>query len=122
MEVSGSNLFRAASVLLLLLLAAVYVGAMDAGDDVLNWAVKQGHCSGSIGGCFDKEEEMLMDSESNRRSLWWKKTYISYGALTRDRVPCAKRGVPYYNCGRGSQANPYTRACTRITRCARDTG
>jgi len=122
MVVSGSSLVRVVLGLLLLLLVAVSVGAMDAGDGVLNWTAKQIQCSGSIGECLDEDEEMLMDSESNRRSLWWKRTYISYGALARNRVPCQKRGVSYYNCRRGSQANPYHRGCSRITRCARDTG
>jgi len=123
MVVSGSSLVRVVSGLLLLLLVVVSVGAMDADDGLLNWTAKQRQCSGSIGECFDEEEEeMLMDSESNRRSLWWRRSYISYGALSRDRVPCRRRGVSYYNCRRGKQANPYTRGCSRITRCARDTG
>jgi hypothetical protein len=49
MVVSGSNLLQAVLGMLLLLLAvAVCVGTMDADDGVLNWAVKQQQCSGSI--------------------------------------------------------------------------
>jgi len=77
-------------------------------------------CNGRIGDCFP-EEEMLMDSEINRRNLRRRRSYISYGALVRDSVPCGRRGRSYYSCA-GKQANPYRRPCTKITRCARDTG
>ncbi len=46
-------------------------------------------------------------------------TYISYGALGKNNVPCSKRGLSYYNCQPGAQANPYTRGCSVISRCAR---
>lgn len=121
MGISGSNLVRVVSGLMLLLLAVLCVGAMDAGEVEQNWAAKQ-QCSGSIGECFQEEEEMGMDSESNRRSLVKKKFYISWQAMSRNNVPCSKRGFSYYNCGRTTLANPYTRGCTKITRCDRDTG
>ncbi|KAM3299451.1 hypothetical protein ACQJBY_040772 [Aegilops geniculata] len=47
--------------------------------------------------------------------------YISYAALRADAIPCDKRGQSYYtNCGSMQQANPYTRGCSAITRCARN--
>ncbi|KAF6991322.1 hypothetical protein CFC21_008418 [Triticum aestivum] len=47
--------------------------------------------------------------------------YISYAALRADAIPCNKRGQSYYtNFGSMQQANPYTRGCSAITRCARN--
>ncbi|KAI5650745.1 hypothetical protein M9H77_36750 [Catharanthus roseus] len=76
-------------------------------------------CRGSIGECLteDGDEEFQMDSESHRRILYWRRRYISYGALFRDRVPCSRRGRSYYNCRPGAPANPYHRGCSTITRC-----
>ncbi|KAK6245227.1 hypothetical protein SCA6_008317 [Theobroma cacao] len=60
-----------------------------------------------------------------RRSLYWKRMhyYISYGALSANRIPCPPRsGRSYYthNCFKAREpANPYTRGCSRITRCRR---
>lgn len=76
-------------------------------------------CEGSIGECFE-DDEMQMDSEINRRVLAGR-SYISYRALRANSVPCSRRGASYYNCRSTSQANPYRRSCTRITRCARST-
>ncbi|XP_060200528.1 rapid alkalinization factor-like [Lycium barbarum] len=77
-------------------------------------------CDGSIGECLaDDSEEFSMDSESNRRMLAYRRRYISYGALSRNRVPCSRRGASYYNCRPGAQANPYRRGCSAITRCRR---
>ncbi|KHN02967.1 hypothetical protein glysoja_004387 [Glycine soja] len=59
-----------------------------------------------------------MESESNRRILAGR-SYISYGALRRNTVPCSRRGASYYNCRPGAQANPYSRGCSAITRCRR---
>ncbi|CDO98876.1 unnamed protein product [Coffea canephora] len=67
----------------------------------------------------DDQEELEMDSETNRRILYWRRRYISYGALTRDRVPCSRRGYSYYNCRPGRPVNPYNRGCNAITRCRR---
>ncbi|GAV74901.1 RALF domain-containing protein [Cephalotus follicularis] len=64
------------------------------------------------------DEELAMDTESNRRILAATR-YISYGALRRNSVPCSRRGASYYNCRLGGQANPYSRGCSRITRCRR---
>ncbi|KAF3326808.1 protein RALF-like 19 [Carex littledalei] len=59
------------------------------------------------------------DTSENRRGLAYRRRYISYEALKKNRVPCNRRGKSYYNCKRGRQANPYRRGCSFITRCAR---
>ncbi|KAK6923046.1 Rapid ALkalinization Factor [Dillenia turbinata] len=70
---------------------------------------------------FDGSDEV----EDPRRSLFWRATryYISYGALSANRIPCPPRsGRSYYthNCYKArGPANPYTRGCSRITRCRR---
>ncbi|RDY05643.1 Protein RALF-like 33, partial [Mucuna pruriens] len=61
------------------------------------------------------EEEFQLDNEINRRILASKK-YISYSAMQRDSVFCSHRGVSYYNCQLGADANPYQRGCSAITR------
>jgi hypothetical protein len=50
-------------------------------------------------------------------------TYISYGALMANSVPCSTAGASYYGCASSSSgpANPYSRSCTFITACARVT-
>ncbi|CAA6668209.1 unnamed protein product [Spirodela intermedia] len=48
--------------------------------------------------------------------------YISYEFLRADVVPCNRPGIPYYNCHAMPRANPYSRGCLTITRCARDSG
>jgi len=80
-------------------------------------------CRGSVAECGllvgqDDDAEFLMDSETSRRILAGR-TYISYGALRRNTVPCSRRGASYYNCRPGAQANPYSRGCSAITRCRR---
>nr|KJB63862.1 hypothetical protein B456_010G020800 [Gossypium raimondii] len=61
----------------------------------------------------------------DRRSLYRKhiRYYISYGALSANRIPCPPRsGRSYYtpDCFKARKAvNPYTRGCSRITRCRR---
>ncbi|KAJ0976886.1 hypothetical protein J5N97_012360 [Dioscorea zingiberensis] len=69
---------------------------------------------------FEGEEE-----KNGRRALFWQRVhyYISYGALSADRVPCPPRsGRSYYthNCyhARGP-VHPYSRGCSAITRCRR---
>lgn len=84
-------------------------------------------CRGSMAECLaageaDEDElglglEFDMDSEINRRILATRRRYISYGALSRNTVPCSRRGASYYNCRAGAQANPYSRGCSAITRC-----
>uniref|UniRef100_A0A0C9S3P2 TSA: Wollemia nobilis Ref_Wollemi_Transcript_28556_534 transcribed RNA sequence n=1 Tax=Wollemia nobilis TaxID=56998 RepID=A0A0C9S3P2_9CONI len=115
-----------AKILMLCLLAVIFVTQVTAGKiwgdgDLLAFNKGFGNkkCDGLIGECFP-EEEMMMDSESNRRILATRQ-YISYGSLRADAVPCGQKGTSYYNCRSSGQANPYQRACTVITRCARDT-
>ncbi|KAK4434418.1 protein RALF-like 34 [Sesamum alatum] len=72
-------------------------------------------------------ESELEEEGLPRRSLYWKsparKYYISYGALSANRVPCPPRsGRSYYthNCFRArGPVHPYTRGCSAITRCRR---
>ncbi|CAD5336075.1 unnamed protein product [Arabidopsis thaliana] len=65
------------------------------------------------------------DGVTDRRSLYWRRTkyYISYGALSANRVPCPPRsGRSYYthNCFRArGPVHPYSRGCSSITRCRR---
>lgn len=100
-----------------------FAAGSEAGAEMEAWSLwdskPRAGCNGLIGECFE-DEEMLMDSEINRRILAGK-TYISYGALRSNSVPCSRRGASYYNCRSGGQANPYGRSCTQITRCARST-
>ncbi|KFK39677.1 protein ralf-like 24 [Arabis alpina] len=80
--------------------------------------------NGEIDAMLDRngviEEEMMMPSEISRRVMMMRKQYISYATLRRDMVPCQKPGASYYAC-RSGQANSYSRGCSIITRCARDT-
>ncbi|KAI3947726.1 hypothetical protein MKX01_034391 [Papaver californicum] len=69
----------------------------------------------------DISEESIM-----RRALYTRQKhvyYISYGALSANRVPCPPRsGRSYYtnNCYNARQpAQPYSRGCSKITRCRR---
>ncbi|KAM3363509.1 hypothetical protein P3S68_018363 [Capsicum galapagoense] len=76
-------------------------------------------------------EELASDDfgspmEMNGRSLLWHrmfKYYISYGALSANRIPCPPRsGRSYYthHCFSATgPAHPYTRGCSAITRCRR---
>ncbi|GKB96034.1 rapid alkalinization factor [Tanacetum coccineum] len=84
-------------------------------SDNTNWMTSP---STSTIGDLD-EMEFEMDSESSRRILATNRRYISYGALSKNNVPCSRRGASYYNCRSGGQANPYSRGCSRISRCRR---
>eukprot|EP00249_Psilotum_nudum_P003727 c17217_g1_i1 orf=542-943(+) len=68
--------------------------------------------------------ENFLGSTERGRLLWAHRSYISYGALTADRVPCpAMSGRSYYtsDCYKSNgPVRPYTRGCTAITRCWRD--
>ncbi|XP_059457598.1 protein RALF-like 34 [Corylus avellana] len=71
-------------------------------------------------------DDNMDGGSSGRRSLFWHgvvKYYISYGALSANRIPCPPRsGRSYYthNCYKArTPANPYTRGCSRIARCRR---
>ncbi|KAL5777739.1 hypothetical protein ACOSP7_010665 [Xanthoceras sorbifolium] len=78
-----------------------------------------------VGNDVDDEEQDHAGIDIARRSLYRKAKhyYISYGALSSNRVPCPPRsGRSYYthNCFKARQpSNPYTRGCSRITHCRR---
>ncbi|XP_009393214.2 rapid alkalinization factor-like [Musa acuminata AAA Group] len=109
------------AVLLLLVAAAGLTPAAAAadggagGDLPLGWIPSLSGCRGSIAECL-AGEEFDLGSEVSRRFLATS-SYISYGALKRDTVPCSRRGASYYNCRPGAQANPYSRSCSAITQC-----
>ncbi|KAG1369835.1 protein RALF-like 34 [Cocos nucifera] len=71
------------------------------------------------------EGELDEAAKDNRRALFWRRVryYISYGALSANRVPCPPRsGRSYYthNCYRArGPVHPYHRGCSAITRCRR---
>ncbi|GFP82597.1 protein ralf-like 34 [Phtheirospermum japonicum] len=76
----------------------------------------------------EDEDEDEDEDGLPRRSLYWKASaprryYISYGALSANRVPCpARSGRSYYthNCFRAQgPVNPYSRGCSSVTRCRR---
>lgn len=77
----------------------------------------------SVGDLIGEDNEMLLESESDRRQLRRAppRRYISYKALKANQVPCGRRGHSYYNCQNRQKANPYKRGCSAITNCARDT-
>ncbi|XP_056161232.1 rapid alkalinization factor-like [Syzygium oleosum] len=118
---------------LLLVAACLALSARASASSPLDFAAavmpySAGECGGSFAEClvgggggggewgWGEEEELAMDSETNRRILAARR-YISYGALRRNAVPCSRRGASYYNCRPGAPANPYSRACSRITGC-----
>ncbi|CAN1169045.1 Protein RALF-like 34 [Linum perenne] len=75
------------------------------------------------GGEFEEDEEDEGGEKRGRELYWrrWPHYYISYGALSANRVPCPPRsGRSYYthNCFKTrTPVNPYTRGCSRIARC-----
>ncbi|KAL2941023.1 Protein RALF-like 33 [Bienertia sinuspersici] len=83
----------------------------------------QPECNESMGECMAGDEldefEYMDESETNRRDLRWRFSFISYGVLNRNRVPCSRRGASYYNCRPRARANPYRRGCNVISRCWR---
>nr|GMC71361.1 rapid alkalinization factor-like [Ipomoea batatas] len=56
------------------------------------------------------------DSESSRRALFQYR-YLSYSVLQKDKIPCGRRGPSYYNCHIHRPIRPYSRGCSRFTRC-----
>ncbi|KAE8703757.1 Protein RALF-like 34 [Hibiscus syriacus] len=94
-------------------------------DDALEWPLSMLLYSD----LNDDEDDEEMEGEDGngygRRSLFWKrmKYYISYGALSANRIPCPPRsGRSYYthNCFQAhGPVHPYSRGCSRITRCRR---
>ncbi|KAF2295272.1 hypothetical protein GH714_032403 [Hevea brasiliensis] len=93
--------------------------------DALEWPMAM-----SMYNDLEEDGDGLVDLDGNeemggRRSLFWRRVhyYISYGALAANRIPCPPRsGRSYYthNCFKArTPVNPYTRGCSRITRCRR---
>lgn len=74
---------------------------------------------------MDEDSEEDIENGYGRRSLFWRrmKYYISYGALSANRIPCPPRsGRSYYthNCfNTRGPVHPYSRGCSVITRCRR---
>uniref|UniRef100_A0A2P2PKJ2 Protein RALF-like 24 n=1 Tax=Rhizophora mucronata TaxID=61149 RepID=A0A2P2PKJ2_RHIMU len=79
-------------------------------------AIMKRGCSKKTEDCLEEPE--MMESEISRRVLLMQKKYVSYETLRRDMVPCTKPGASYYDC-HAAAANPRTRGCEVITRCAR---
>ncbi|KAI3457449.1 hypothetical protein Pfo_014112 [Paulownia fortunei] len=111
--------FRVGLVVLVVSLAAMAMVAhsSDYSMDIGGVGEPDGH--GLVADALDMNEEMMMESENARRQLW-QGGYVSYGALSRNNVPCNQRGQSYYNCRGHQRANPYHRGCTRASRCARN--
>ncbi|XP_010915431.2 protein RALF-like 22 [Elaeis guineensis] len=113
--------------LLLLLLAVACVANSSALNTVASEALADflaargdDTCDGLLGQCTDEDAEMETETGISRRGLARAGVrYISYGALSRNRVPCNRRGHSYYRCSRGKRANPYRRGCSVITQCQR---
>ncbi|KAI5662541.1 hypothetical protein M9H77_21864 [Catharanthus roseus] len=91
------------------------------GEGGLSDAMNKSCINGNVGDCIDEDEEMMMDSEITRRTLAAQKRYISYDAMKKNSIPCSKRGNSYYHCTGHQKANPYSRSCTQISRCPRNT-
>lgn len=70
----------------------------------------------NIGGTRKRRRRILSGGDDDDESK-----FISYGALEGDYVPCNQPGFSYYNCAASTKVNPYVRACSVITNCARDT-
>ncbi|QCD91335.1 protein RALF-like 34 [Vigna unguiculata] len=89
-------------------------------SDALDWPTTM-----SLYDDLDEDEEEDVESGFSRRSLFWRrmKYYISYGALSANRIPCPPRsGRSYYthNCYKArGPVHPYSRGCSVITRCRR---
>ncbi|KAH6764267.1 hypothetical protein C2S52_013183 [Perilla frutescens var. hirtella] len=113
--------FRAGLVFLAAALAAMAMVA-HSGDHPIYFGLggTYGFDQGLISESMDHLDQEMEYSDSARRQLG-QAGYISYGALSRNKVPCNQRGQSYYNCRNHQNANPYTRGCTKVTNCARST-
>ncbi|XP_010314082.1 protein RALF-like 22 [Solanum lycopersicum] len=113
---------RLAVVLLLTLAMAMVAESSFSHLDSTTMAFKvQGSNDNNIGHVGDmlfEDEEMMMPSESARRTLD-ERDHIGYRALRANNIPCDQRGASYYECNRMSKINPYRRGCQRITGCGR---
>ncbi|KAL0535914.1 hypothetical protein IC582_024843 [Cucumis melo] len=90
--------------------------------DALEWPTTTSLIQSPTDDDLDDDLDLQQDP---RRSLFWRRVhyYISYGALSANRIPCPPRsGRPYYthNCYKArGPVNPYSRGCSAITRCRR---
>ncbi|KAJ0601967.1 putative rapid ALkalinization Factor [Helianthus annuus] len=129
MSKSTALLVISASILVIHMLTLSFPAVEAAGNHRIGWiptTAGGSGCRGSMAECLAEggdldidDMELSMDSEINRRILATNRRYISYGALSKNNVPCSRRGASYYNCRSGGQANPYSRGCSAITRCRR---
>ncbi|KAJ7966604.1 Rapid ALkalinization Factor [Quillaja saponaria] len=94
-------------------------------NEILEWPWTMSVYNDQFSGNEVQEEEESV-SYNERRSLYGRRPmhyYISYGALSANRIPCRPRsGRSYYthNCQKASgPIHPYTRGCSKITRCRR---
>lgn len=85
---------------------------------LLEWTMQQARCRGRSNGDCMSEDEILMNSEVNRRMLQMQTQYISYRSLDRGAVPCTRPGASYYNC-HPRAAYPKSRGCELIADCRR---
>ncbi|KAH6760278.1 ralf-like 34 [Perilla frutescens var. hirtella] len=112
---------------LTLLLIVLYASSLPADDSAFQISTDQWDTAATSFYADDfGEDEAIDDGAPNRRSLFWNRAihyYISYGALSANRIPCPPRsGRSYYthNCYRArGPVHPYTRGCSAITRCRR---
>eukprot|EP00246_Nothoceros_aenigmaticus_P018673 TRINITY_DN9897_c0_g1_i1.p1 TRINITY_DN9897_c0_g1~~TRINITY_DN9897_c0_g1_i1.p1 ORF type:complete len:123 (+),score=12.44 TRINITY_DN9897_c0_g1_i1:241-609(+) len=98
-------------------------GEYSLGMDAIAWPSKFAGSNKDLvePNVFDDDED-LMESHSARRVLAAQPVFVSYGALSADRVVCPPRsGRSYYtpNCYVASQPRVYSRGCPTYTRCAR---
>lgn len=128
------RLFALCLVLLLALtrLSRAHIPVVDAAKELsLHIATDELDWPTSLTPMYDGIDEIEMEDDEDvstataRRSLFWRRMgyYISYGALSANRVPCPPRsGRSYYthDCWRArGVVRPYTRGCSTITRCRR---
>lgn len=126
----GVKVGSSALVLMLAMLAFVLVQCVDRADaghgsPIMELATTS---SGLPEGfddlrMYEDPEDQFLDEPARRLLAARRRSYISYGALNRNRSPCpARSGRSYYtpNCNSNAgPARPYTRGCLRITRCQR---
>ncbi|KAG6588678.1 Protein RALF-like 4, partial [Cucurbita argyrosperma subsp. argyrosperma] len=69
-------------------------------------------------------------TEDSRRQLFQygfaynreaRRRFLTYYALSKNNIPCGRRGTSYYDCKKRRRINPYRRGCAAITGCARFT-
>ncbi|ERN08659.1 hypothetical protein AMTRI_Chr11g98970 [Amborella trichopoda] len=126
-RVIGLAMFVSMTLLILLSFeldaqAEAEVSSMGSSMDALEWGLSS-YNGDEMSSGFDEVGE---EGEWARRSLYWRIVhyYISYGALSANRIPCPPRsGRSYYthNCYKArGPVRPYHRGCNAITGCSRD--